>query len=64
MNQMRCFLNEGVTAAQYAADTLDPIAVCVCLLMGPTHARTHARTPLTRAAARRTCVPARTTTSS
>jgi hypothetical protein len=60
MNQMRCFLNEGVTAAQYAADTLDPIAVSVCLLMGATHART----PLTRAAARRTCVPARTTTSS
>ncbi|KAI0699007.1 hypothetical protein BC835DRAFT_1268331, partial [Cytidiella melzeri] len=26
MNQMKCFLNEGVSAQQYAMDTLDPIA--------------------------------------
>ncbi|KAI0084521.1 hypothetical protein BDY19DRAFT_1060226 [Irpex rosettiformis] len=26
INQMNCFLNEGVSAAQYAMDTLDPIA--------------------------------------
>jgi betaine lipid synthase len=26
MNQMNCFLNEGVTAEQFAKDTLDPIA--------------------------------------
>jgi hypothetical protein len=26
---MNCFLNEGVSATQYAAETLDPIAQCV-----------------------------------
>jgi betaine lipid synthase len=26
MNQMQCFLKESVSVAQYAEDTLDPIA--------------------------------------
>jgi hypothetical protein len=31
MNQMNCFLKEGVSPQQYAIDTLDPIAQFVGL---------------------------------
>ena len=31
INQMNCFLKEGVSAQQYAEDTLDPIAQYVYL---------------------------------